>query len=74
MVSDFNAVNLKNVMRCPVCQWVSVTKIIDTVLYIGLSMEPMGDHFVCTNPACKVERIYGENGVVLVKGLEKKEA
>jgi hypothetical protein len=74
MVSDSSAVSSKSVMRCPRCQWVSVTKVTDTVLYIGLSMEPMGDHFVCTNPVCKVERIYGENGVVLVKGLQKEEA
>jgi hypothetical protein len=70
MVSDSSAVSDKYVMRCPRCQWVSVTKVAGTVLYIGLSMEPMGDHFVCTNPACNVERIYGENGVVLLK--EKK--
>ena len=69
-----NAVNSKNVMRCPICGWISVTKVTDTLLYIGLSMEPMGDHFICTNSKCKVERIYGENGVVLVKGLQKEEA
>lgn len=74
MVSGSSAVNDKNTMRCPRCQWVSVTKVTDTVLYIGLATGPMGDHFVCTNPACRVERIYGENGVVLVKGLEKEEA
>ena len=74
MASDSNAVSEKNVMRCPICGWVSVTKVLDTTLYIGLSIEPMGDHFICTNPQCQVERIYGENGVILVKGLEKKEA
>lgn len=62
-----SAVRNKNVMRCPRCQWVSVTKVEDTVLYIGLSLAPMGDHFICTNPACRVERIYGENSVLLVK-------
>ena len=74
MVSGSSAVNDKNVMRCPKCQWVSVTKVTDTVLYLGLAIGPTGDHFVCTNPKCGVERIYGDNGVVLVKRIEKEEA
>lgn len=69
---DSSAVSSKNTMRCPRCDWVSVTKVEDTVLYIGLAMGPMGDHFVCTNPACRVERIYGENGVLLVKEKAEK--
>lgn len=74
MALDSSAVSDKNTMRCPICGWVSITKVIDTTRYIGLCIEPMGDHFICTNPKCQVERIYGENGVFLVKGLEKKEA
>jgi hypothetical protein len=74
MVSGSSAVNDKNVMRCPRCQWISVTKVTDTVLYLGLAIGPTGDHFICTNPQCKVERIYGENGVALVKGLEEEKA
>jgi hypothetical protein len=72
MASDSSAVNDKNTIRCPRCQWVSVTKVADTALYVGLSMIPMGDHFICTNPQCQVERIYGENGVVLVKEKAEK--
>lgn len=71
MVSGSSAVSDKNTMRCPVCNWVSITKIVDATRHIGLCMEPMGDHFLCTNPACQAERIYGENGVTLLK---KKEA
>ena len=59
---DSSGVNSKNTLRCPKCGWVSTTKVMDTTRYIGLCMEPMGDHFICTNPACQVERIYGENG------------
>jgi hypothetical protein len=53
---------------------VSVTKVTDTVLYLGLAIGPTGDHFVCTNPKCGVERIYGDNGVVLVKRVEEEKA
>lgn len=61
---DFN--DHSNTMRCPKCQWVSITKVSDLKTPMGICMEPTGDHFVCTNPACQVERIYGENGVYIV--------
>lgn len=74
MGSDSNEASSKNTMRCPRCNWVSITKVADTTRYIGLCMEPMGDHFLCTNPKCGVERIYGENGVFFIQGLQKEEA
>lgn len=74
MGSGSSAVKDKTTIRCPKCDWVSVTKVIDATHYIGLCMEPMGDHFLCTNPKCGVERIYGENGVFFTKGFQKEEA
>ena len=71
MDSDSNEVHkkiLENTMRCPKCGWVSVTKIADSTPFIGLMMHPIGDHFLCTNPQCGVERIYGENCVIIREG------
>jgi len=62
----------ENTMRCPRCGWVSVTKISDCSSNIMVLMEESADCFVCTNPKCGVERIYGE-GVFLVVQKEKKE-
>lgn len=67
MVSGSSAVSDKNVMRCPKCDWVSVTKVEETYLYIGLAVQAVGDSFICTNPKCNVEKIYGTNGVLLLK-------
>lgn len=64
---DFGSSDHKSTMRCPICGWVSITKVIDEHRYVGLSIEPTGDHFICTNPSCEVERIYCENGVYLFK-------
>ena len=55
------------VRRCPKCGWVSVTKVIDDSPHFGIMFQPSGDYFVCTNPQCDVQRIYGENAI-LIKG------
>lgn len=56
----------RDTMRCPGCGHVSTVKVEDTVPYIGLSDGmPSGDYFICQNPACFVERIYGENCVMV---------
>jgi hypothetical protein len=67
MDSDFKEGH-KNLMRCPKCGWVSVTKVIDAAPFIGLMMHPTGDYFACTNPKCGVERIYGENAILMRRG------
>ena len=55
------------VKRCPKCGWVSTTKIVDDSPHFGIIFQPSGDYFVCTNTKCDVERIYGENAI-LIKG------
>jgi hypothetical protein len=68
MGSDFKEVRNVNTMRCPKCEWVSATKVLDDTPYIGLMFHPCGDYFICTNPACGVERIYGENAIIIRNG------
>jgi hypothetical protein len=54
-----------NTMRCPVCEYVSITKFVDSNPHLGIMFQPDGDYFVCLNPACNVQRIYGENAVLM---------
>lgn len=57
----------KQVKRCPKCGWLSVTKIVDDSPHFGIIFQPSGDYFVCANMKCDVERMYGENAI-LIKG------
>jgi hypothetical protein len=68
MGSDFKEVKDTNTLRCPKCGWVSVTKTIDESLHLGIMFHPCGDYFVCTNPKCGVDRIYGENAILMKGG------
>ncbi len=56
----------KLVFRCPVCEHLSMQKggSEDTCygIYAGLS----GEYFVCANPTCNVDRIYGDNCVLML--------
>lgn len=55
----------RDVMRCPSCGHVSTLRVEDNRQYIGISFgDPCGDYFLCQNPKCDVERIYGENCVM----------
>ena len=58
----------KEVERCPKCEWLSTTKIVDENSYVGLTFQPTGSYFVCVNPKCNVDRIYGENAILLKGG------
>jgi hypothetical protein len=55
------------VMRCPSCEVISVVKAGEEVCSYGLFMGLTGEYFICQNPKCEVERIYGENCVVTSK-------
>jgi hypothetical protein len=75
MVSDFKEAKNSNTLRCPRCGWVSITKVLNDSPHIGLMFDLCSDYFACTNPACGVERIYGENAIIMRSGSgkEKKE-
>lgn len=60
MASDSNEVK-----RCPKCQWLSVTKVTSDAPYVSLMFQPTDNYFVCTNIKCDVERIYGENAILM---------
>ena len=54
--------------RCPKCGHVSTVKVgEDDGPYVSLFAGPVGAYFVCQNPSCDVERIYGTN-MVMVSG------
>jgi len=74
MGSGSSAVSDNNTMRCPMCGWVSVTKMVFDAPHIGLMFNAIGDHFICTNLQCKVERIFGDNAVMLMKNATQEEA
>ena len=61
-----------NTIRCPRCGHVSITKFVMNSSYLGIMFEPTGDYFVCTNPACGVERIYGENAILMRNSSDEK--
>lgn len=67
MVFDFKEAE-KNTQRCPKCGWVSVTKVTDENPYLGLMFQPTGDYFICRNAKCDVDRIYGDNAILLRGG------
>jgi hypothetical protein len=56
------------------CGWVSVTKMVFDAPHIGLMFNAIGDHFICTNLQCDVERIFGDNAVMLMKDATQEEA
>lgn len=51
---EHREVEEKESQRCPVCEHVSVLRVIDG----------RDSYFWCQNPQCKVERIYGDNAVL----------
>ena len=53
--------------RCPSCAHVSTVKVGDDLPYVSMYAEPSGSYFICQNPKCEVERIYGSNCVVTSK-------
>jgi hypothetical protein len=55
------------VMRCPKCEVISVAKEEFPQEYVSLFAGHHGNYFICQNPKCNVERIYGENCVITGK-------
>lgn len=53
-----------NTMRCPKCEWVSITKVMEGTRHFGIMVKVMMDHFICTNPNCEVVKIYDTNAVM----------
>ena len=54
------------VFRCPKCQHLTTVKVPDDdTPYVSLFAGPVGPYFVCQNPKCDVERIYGTNAVMV---------
>lgn len=55
-----------NVYRCPKCEHVTTVKVAcEEVPYVSLFAGAVGPYFVCQNPRCNVERIYGTNAVMV---------
>lgn len=52
-------------MRCPACGYISTVKVVDDNKFIGISNDACGSYFVCQNFKCNVERIYGDNAVMV---------
>lgn len=55
------------VMRCPKCEYLTMDKVEANTPYFSYFAGLSGEYFVCKNPKCDVERIYGENAIVLRK-------
>jgi len=55
------------VMRCPKCEVISVVKAGEKDSGLGFYAGLSGEYFICQNPGCEVERIYGSNCVVTSK-------
>lgn len=51
--------------RCPICHHVSTLKGGSDENTYGIFNGPSGEYFYCQNPNCKVERIYGDNAVMV---------
>ena len=49
--------------RCPCCGHVSTLRVEDGATHYGYFIGLSGDYFICQNPKCNVERIYGDNAV-----------
>ena len=57
----------KETQRCPGCGHVSTLKAGEPTTAYGLYAGISGEYFYCQNPKCDVERIYGDN-MVMVSG------
>ena len=54
------------VYRCPKGEHVTTVKVAcEEVPYVSLFAGAVGPYFVCQNPRCDVERIYGTNAVMV---------
>lgn len=52
--------------RCPVCFHLSTVKLGEPSQHVGIEFnEPGGYYFACQNPKCNVERIYGDNCIMV---------
>ena len=51
--------------RCPKCEHISALKVGTEDPYVSIYAGPTGPYFVCQNPKCDVERIYGTNAVMV---------
>lgn len=55
------------VMRCPKCEHLSLEKVGEDMPYVSFFPGLSDEYFVCQNPKCDVERIYGDNAITLRK-------
>lgn len=55
----------KDTQRCPSCGHVSTLKAGEKTTAYGLYAGISGEYFYCQNPKCSVERIYGDNCVMV---------
>ena len=51
--------------RCPVCGHVSTLQSGSDDPHFGIQFNITGKYFYCQNPKCEVERIYGDNAVMV---------
>lgn len=51
--------------RCPSCGHVSTLKAGSDEPSYGIQFSITGEYFYCQNPNCNVERIYGNNAVMV---------
>lgn len=51
--------------RCPGCGHVSTLKAGEDTPSFGIHFSITGEYFYCQNPKCDVERIYGDNAVMV---------
>jgi len=55
----------KESQRCPSCGHVSTLKAGKDTPSLGMQFSITGEYFYCQNPNCDVERIYGDNAVMV---------
>lgn len=55
----------KDTQRCPACGHVSTLKAGEPTTVYGFYAGISGEYFYCQNPKCDVERIYGDNCVMV---------
>jgi hypothetical protein len=51
--------------RCPACGHISTVKAGSDEPSYGVQFSVTGEYFYCQNPKCSVERIYGDNAVMV---------
>lgn len=54
------------VCRCPKCEHLSLDYVLDDGPYVSFFAGLSGEYFLCKNPDCDVDRIYGDTAVTLV--------